>query len=246
MTAPRPPRITAFGVSIAVHAGLAILLLVVAGIQPEQVSTKAVPIRTDLVFKHDVGPGGGGGSRPQPAPPQRTQVPVHQKPTLAIQASAVPVDPPPTLDVPIQPNSMVLRANGTTIGAAPAAGGGNPGTGASAGSGGPGLGEGKDGGLGGGPRGPGAVTDPKPVRPVKPAYTSGALAAKIQGSVTLEVEVLANGTVGSVKILRSLDRVYGLDLEAIKAARQWLFVPGTHAGKPVDVIVQIILDFNLR
>jgi protein TonB len=246
MTRPDPPRFTAFGVSVVFHAGLAMLLLVYAGMQPEQVSTKAVPIRTDLVFMQQIGPGGGGGSRLAPAPPQRTEIPVHQKPTLAIEASAVPVDPAPTLDVPVQPNSSVLRANGMTLGAAPAAGGGNPGTGAGPGQGGPGVGPGKDGGIGGGPRGPGAVTDPRPFREVKPAYTSGALAAKIQGSVTLEVEVLANGTVGNVKVLRSLDRVYGLDLEAIKAARQWLFIPGTHAGKPVDVIVQIILDFNLR
>ena len=246
MTRPRPPKITAFGVSVAFHAALAVVLLFYAGLQPDAVSTKAVPIRTDLVFKHQVGPTGGGGSRPIPAPPQRTEIPVHQKPTLAIQASAVPVDPPPTLDVPIQPNSTVLRANGMTLGAAPAAGGGNPGTGAGPGRGGPGINDGKGGGVGGGPRGPGAVTPPKPFREVRPAYTSGALAAKIQGSVTLEVEVLANGTVGNVKVLQSLDRVHGLDLEAIKAARQWLFIPGTHAGKPVDVLVQIILDFNLR
>ena len=245
MTGPRPPRMTAFGLSLAVHAGLALLLLFYAGLQPEQVSTKAVPIRTDLVFLRQTGPAGGGGGRPVPAPPQRTEIPVHQKPTLAIEAVTVPADPPPTLDVPIQANSTVLRSGGVAIGAAPGAGGGGTGQGLGEGTG-PGLGPGKDGNTGGGPRGPGAVTAPRPIREVRPAYTAGALAARLQGFVLLEVEVLANGTIGNVKVLRSLDRIHGLDVEAIKAARQWVFLPGTHAGKPVDVIVQIQLDFNLR
>jgi protein TonB len=108
------------------------------------------------------------------------------------------------------------------------------------------LARGKREALAAGQKGTGAVTAPVPVRQVKPAYTPAALAAKVMGSVTLEVEVLANGTVGNVKVLKSLDRSYGLDQEAIRAARQWLFIPGTSGGKPVDVIVQLILDFNLR
>ena len=62
----------------------------------------------------------------------------------------------------------------------------------------------------------------------------------------MEVVVLANGTVGDVKVIGSLDKICGLDMEAIKAARQWRFLPGTFEGKPVDVLVRLILDFNLR
>lgn len=245
MTAPRPPRITALGVSVVLHAALAVLLLLYAGISPEQVSTKAVPIRTDLVFLQRAGSGGGGGGNPAPAPPQRTEIPVHRPPAVAVEAATVPVDLPPTLDVPVQATSTMLQSSGTSLSAPPGPGGGGKGTGSGPGDG-PGLGPGNDGLLGGGPRGSGVITSPFPIREVKPVYTAGALASKIQGSVALEVEVLANGTVGSVKVLKSLDRVYGLDLEAIKAARQWLFRPGTSGGRPVDVIVQIILDFNLR
>ena len=81
---------------------------------------------------------------------------------------------------------------------------------------------------------------------MKPDYTSQALQARLQGSVTLEVEVLANGTVGTVKVLKSLDTRYGLDGQAIRCARQWVFRPGTINGKPVDSLVQIILEFSLR
>jgi TonB family protein len=70
--------------------------------------------------------------------------------------------------------------------------------------------------------------------------------AKVQGSVTLECEVRPDGSVGDVKVVRSLDRAFGLDLEAIKAARQWRFRPGTRLGESVSVLITIQLDFTLR
>ena len=36
------------------------------------------------------------------------------------------------------------------------------------------------------------------------------------------------------------------DEEAIKAAKQWLFEPGTRFGEPVAILVDLQLDFNLR
>ena len=44
----------------------------------------------------------------------------------------------------------------------------------------------------------------------------------------------------------NIDRVFGLDLKAIEAARQWRFFPGTRQGEPVPVFVNIELEFNLR
>ena len=58
--------------------------------------------------------------------------------------------------------------------------------------------------------------------------------------------MLADGTVGTVRVLKSLDRVYGLDQSAIAAAQKWRFVAGTINGKPVPTIVTLILEFNLR
>ena len=94
---------------------------------------------------------------------------------------------------------------------------------------------------------PGAgIVNPRLLREVKPQYTSEALRAKVTGTVILECVVLADGTVGNVKITRSLDPVFGLDEEAIKAAKQWLFEPGTRFGEPVAILVDLQLDFNLR
>jgi protein TonB len=84
------------------------------------------------------------------------------------------------------------------------------------------------------------------LREVKPAYTSDAMRARLQGSVFLWCVVNRDGSVGEVKILRSLDPTFGLDLEAIKAARQWRFQPGKWRGEPVPVLITIQLDFSLR
>ena len=59
--------------------------------------------------------------------------------------------------------------------------------------------------------------------------------------------MLPNGTVGDVRIMKSLDKQYGLDQEALAAAKKWLFRPGTDKdGKPIPVIVTIILEFRLH
>lgn len=90
------------------------------------------------------------------------------------------------------------------------------------------------------------VTPPAVVREVKPQYTPEAKANKIQGSVWLQIVVQADGTVGDVEVSRSLDQKYGLDEEAVKAARQWTFKPGTKDGKAVPVQVTLELTFTLR
>lgn len=90
------------------------------------------------------------------------------------------------------------------------------------------------------------VTAPRVKRDVKPKYTREAMAAQIEGEVLLRVVVLPDGRVGSVRVLRSLDPDYGLDAEAIAAARQWRFTPGTRDGAPVSVWVTLALSFSLR
>jgi TonB family protein len=87
---------------------------------------------------------------------------------------------------------------------------------------------------------------PTLLKKVDPQYTADAMRAKVQGLVVLECVVLADGTVGRVEVIRSLDSTFGLDQEAIKAAKQWRFRPGTRFGEPVAVLVTIELTFTLR
>src|SRR5262245_36703698 len=65
------------------------------------------------------------------------------------------------------------------------------------------------------------VTYPRALRQVKASYTADAARAHIAGSVMLECIVLPDGSVGTVRVVRSLDAVYGLDQEAVKAAKQY-------------------------
>ena len=90
------------------------------------------------------------------------------------------------------------------------------------------------------------VTLPVAVRQVKPSYTPAAMDAHIEGRVLLDVVVLDDGKVGEVKVTESLDTEYGLDTQAIEAARQWLFKPGTKDGKPVAVRVTLEMTFTLK
>jgi protein TonB len=84
------------------------------------------------------------------------------------------------------------------------------------------------------------------LRQVRPQYTSEAMHAKIQGRVLLEALVLPDGTVGDVRVARSLDAVFGLDKEAIKAVKAWTFAPATRAGMPIPMWVSVELTFTLR
>ena len=238
----------ALGASVAIHGGLLVLLLILAGLRPDEVASKTPPIRTELVFLEHSGPGGGGGGNPAPAPPTPMKIPPHNAPAIPTVAVQLTLDPPkPTFDAPVQTmNATVPQGTGVNLLAPPGPGGGGKGPGLGPGDG-DGAGPGKDGGTGGGPRRLGdGVTSPVPIKQVKPSYTNAAMQARISGTAVVECTVLANGTVTDAKIVGSLDKVNGLDLEALKAARQWTFKPGTIDGRPVDVIVRIALEFNLH
>jgi protein TonB len=70
--------------------------------------------------------------------------------------------------------------------------------------------------------------------------------ARIQGAVLIECVVQPTGQCSDVHVIRSLDPTFGLDQEAIAAARQWRFAPGTLRGEAVPVLVTIELTFTLR
>ena len=125
--------------------------------------------------------------------------------------------------------------------------GGGAGTGDGGGLGegsGTGLGDGTGGGTGGGAYRIGSgVTSPVPIKVVSPSFTDEALARKIQGEVVLEVIIMADGSVKPVRVIQGL----GADLneKALEAASRWQFIPGKFKGKPVDVIAELVVAFNI-
>ena len=90
------------------------------------------------------------------------------------------------------------------------------------------------------------VLMPQVIRDVKPNYTASALKARIEGNVVMEAVVREDGSVGDVKVTKSLDTEHGLDEEAVKAMKKWEFQPGTKDGKPVPVAVQVEMTFTLK
>ena len=79
---------------------------------------------------------------------------------------------------------------------------------------------------------------------VEPQYSEEARKAQRQGTVIVEVTVRQNGTVEIGRVVRGLG--FGLDERAIQALQQWRFKPGMLNGVPVDVSVEVEVNFNLR
>jgi protein TonB len=90
-----------------------------------------------------------------------------------------------------------------------------------------------------------AITLPRVVHEQRPQYTREAMRRRIQGAVLVEAMVDADGKVSNAKVIRSLDPEFGLDREALAAAKKWRFTPGTRDGRPVPVLVMIELAFTL-
>ena len=90
------------------------------------------------------------------------------------------------------------------------------------------------------------VIFPRALAMPKPRYTREALAAKIQGAVLLTGVVETDGTIDHIVVRRSLDPRFGLDSEAIAAAKDWRFAPGTLNGQPVPVLVSLELTFTMK
>lgn len=268
----RPQRMSSALVgSIGVHgaAALLALLLTLYGPKPD-LSHPIAPDRVpkDIVWLSVPGPGGGGGGggNQMKEPPRKAELPGKDK--LSVPAAKPPeVKPLPKPEEPPQNQTLTIPAKtmadaaqvlpgaieglpaAATVSQGPGSGGG-AGTGQGTGIGpgqGSGLGPGYGGGTGGGAYRPGNGVDlPRVLREVRPNYTADAMRAKVQGTVLIEAVVLPDGTVGNVQIVRSLDTVFGLDQEAIRAAKQWRFAPGTRFGQPVPVLVTIELTFTLR
>ena len=244
------------GASVAAHLVVLAIILMIVRLAPQVLPASLVEELPMIAFLPIPGPGGGGGGGgdPKPEPPRKAEVAQKKDPiSVPVQKPPDPEQlkepPPQELVVPFKPMSEAeMTLPGVISPSAPTTGGAGSGPGTGAGTGqGSGLGPGFGGGFGGGAYRPGSgITLPTVLREVKPAYTADAMRAKVQGSVWLECIVMPDGSVGDVKVTRSLDPIFGLDQEAIKAAKLWRFRPGMRQGEPVPVIITIELTFTLR
>jgi TonB family protein len=89
------------------------------------------------------------------------------------------------------------------------------------------------------------VTAPRVLHQVTAQYTADAMRAKIEGSVILDAVVGADGHVGAIHVAHSLDALYGLDEQAVRALEQWTFTPGMKDGVDVPVAITVELTFHI-
>jgi protein TonB len=234
--------------SAATHA--AALLLVYLTIQVARQTTATSPDTFDttrLEWVPDVLEGGGrkGGGDESTMPPRQAKAPGRDETSMATRTDRS-IDS--AIDSPIETTPIAARPMGDAMAAfAGAVIGERAGDslGPNTGPGGDGDGRGNspfDGARAGGP----GVTTPVAITRVKPQYTPDAMRAKVQGVAIVECVVLPDGTVGDARIRRSLDPTFGLDQQALAAAKKWRFKPGLLNGTPVPVIVSIELTFTLR
>jgi periplasmic protein TonB len=237
--------------TLALHGLLlvGVVLLVTERREPPPATTETIPIR--LVYLEQAGAGGGGGGRSAPVPPRPTTIPRTTPPPVQVpHPTPTPTPPPPMpiLTAPVMTASDSLwQATGASTVSLADVGGRGRGTGLGDGTG-PGLGVGSDGGFGGGVSHGGAgIQNPMVIRKVQPSYTGDAMRAKIEGRVVLEAVVDERGSVRDVRVVRSLDRQYGLDDQAVRAARQWLFRPARdRANNAVPIVIEFDLTFALH
>jgi TonB family protein len=97
---------------------------------------------------------------------------------------------------------------------------------------------------------PSATALTKPVdRPVEivfkptPEYTDEARSARIEGTVSLELEFTAAGDVRVLRVVRGLG--HGLDEAAERAALRIRFKPAQSDGQPVDSSATVHITFLL-
>jgi protein TonB len=90
----------------------------------------------------------------------------------------------------------------------------------------------------------GDVKPPKKIFHPSPQYTEIARKARITGVVIVEAIIDKQGNVTNVKILKGLPM--GLDQAAVDAVKRWRFEPATLNGKPVAVIYNLTVNFQLQ
>lgn len=202
--------------------------------------------------------------RPQPARdaslnrtperPQRLETPVPAPAPVPAPKPALDESlPSRRLVAPVAPataglvrTGAVHQSSNETVSRGSGEGGGAEGRGAGNGEGfGAGGGPGNGGGIGGGPyRAGSGIEPPRLIREIKARYTDEARRRGTTGNVVLEIVITRDGAVGAVAVRRGLGD--GLDQRAIDAVGQWRFAPARRLGEPVDVIVEVAVEFMLR
>lgn len=87
-----------------------------------------------------------------------------------------------------------------------------------------------------------SLSAPEALRKVDPAYPMELMRENVAGTVIVYAVIHADGSVGNVRVLRSVDE--RIDQFASQAVAQWKFEPATRNGAPVDVEATFQIPFR--
>jgi len=262
------PNPWAIGISTAVNLTIVAILLffvgkkIIEAVKPPLTATNIDVGSFELKAPQGskAGGGGGGGSHDivnpikgklpkiEEKPMTPPQVPVLDKPKIAIE-SAIAVQKDITLpDNPSLPNVGVTKSPNVSLASNGQGGGAGMGTGYGGGLGsgtGNGFGPGSGGNTGGGLyRIGGGVSAPVPIFQPEAEFSDEARRAKYQGVCLISLIVDAQGNPQNPRVIRALGM--GLDEKALEAVRKYKFKPAMKDGKtPVPVMISIEVNFRL-
>jgi periplasmic protein TonB len=87
------------------------------------------------------------------------------------------------------------------------------------------------------------VKAPKKLKDVRPGFPGPAMAARVQGTVIVDITIGSDGRVQSTQLLKSVPL---LDDAALEAVRQWEYAPTIVDGKAVAVLMTVTVHFSLQ
>ena len=88
------------------------------------------------------------------------------------------------------------------------------------------------------------VSKPSLISRVEPEYTKEAVEAKLSGTILLSLIVDAEGRARDIHVMNGLGM--GLDQQAVKAVEKWKFKPAMKGGVPVNMRVQVQVNFRFE
>jgi TonB family protein len=89
----------------------------------------------------------------------------------------------------------------------------------------------------------GDIQAPVKTKDVRPVYPAMALSSRVEGVVTIDATIGADGKVTDAKVVHSIPL---LDQAALAAVRQWEFTPTLVKGVPVPVVMTVTVIFSLN
>ena len=226
---PAPRVWTAF-LSVALHAALLLVVLVLPLLYDDSLPTRVDQVRAFFAAPVELAP-------PPPPPPPRAA-------SRAVPQAAPREALTPGFVVPVEVPTEIVPEEGLDLGAESGMPGGVEG----------GVPGGVVGGVVGGlPEAPPPpvvrplragvdVREPRKVRSVAPVYPDLAVKARVEGLVILEAQVDARGRVVEVNVLRGNPL---LTDAAVEAVRQWVYTPTLINGVPVPVVMTVTVTFRL-